>query len=233
MRSGDSLTQLVEFSEGFPDGNVAWSLVDGDNVVVTSGSVTPAAASVSCVITVGGAFNTVASGLYANRELRWSYAVGGVTQAGVNRYRVDAFLKFGVSERGVRNKLGIELHEIADEDIDLVHAYSQFQNTVTAAVLNAVTDAYVSLLVRDAIEALAGLKLIRQLQVKIAKKEVSQTSQYERQGVKWDAIEAALLEMIAAGYSAIDPTIDPTVNYGSIFIAVVRDPDVVTGATPA
>lgn len=232
MRSGSALTQLVEFSEGFPDGNVTWVLVDGDNVTITGGNVTPVAGSASCVITVPGVNNTVSSGLYANRELQWVYTIGGVAQSGVNRYRVDAFLKFGVTEKGVRDKLGVELHEIDNEDIDLVHAYAQFENNVTAVLLAAVTDAYTSLIVRDAIEAIAGLRLIRQLQVKIAQKEVSQTSQYQRAAVKWDAIEAALLDLIAAGYTAVNPTIDPTVNYGSIFVAVVRDPDVITGATP-
>lgn len=230
MRSGEPLTQLVEFTEGFPDGNISWVLRDGDNNQITTDTVTPAANSVSAVVTVSGTHNTLSGGnLYGYRELSWSYLVGGIQISGLKRYRVEAFLNFGVSPQGVRDKLGLETHELDDDSLDLVLAYSAFRNAVGAAELDAITDSYKKLLIRDAIEALAGLRLLPTLQIKVAQREISGVSQFQRGAIKWDDLKAHLNELLAMGYTAVNATLDPAAGYGSIFAVVVRNPDPISG----
>lgn len=229
MRSGDPFSVEITFDEGFPDAAISWKLVDGDNTQIATGNVTPAAGDVSSVILVSGAYNTLSGGaLFGNRELSWSYAVGGLTKADQRRYDVEAFLPYGVSRDGVRTKLGLQKDEAPDDEIDLVTAYMEFQSVVTAAVLSAVTDSYAKLLVRHAVEALAGLKLIPSLQVRLAQKEVSGVSQYQRAKIDWAEVAAYLNGLIANGYTALNPDLDPGLT-GSIFLTVVRSPDAVTG----
>lgn len=230
MRSGDPFAVEVTFDQGFPDAAISWRLADGDNTTVVTGTVTPAAGDVSSVITVSGTYNTLTGdALLGNRELSWVYLVGGLVRGDYRRYDVEAFLPFGVSRDGVRTKLGLQKDEVPDEEIDLVTAYMEFQDVITDAILSAVTDSYAKLLVRHAVEALAGLKMIPSLQVRLAKKEVSGISQYQRADIDWGELAEYLNGLIANGYTALNPDLDPALS-GSIFLTVVRSPDAVTGA---
>lgn len=229
MRSGNPFTAEVTFDEGFPDAAISWKLLDGDGTQLTTGSVTPAAGDVSTIITVSGANNALSTGVLAgNRELSWSYTVGGLAKGGQIRYDLEAFLPFGVSCDGVRTKLGLDVDEVSDNEINLVTSYLAFQQVVTSATLSAVTDTYSKLVVRHAIEALAGLRLVPSLQLKLAKKEVSGISQFQRADIDWTELSAYLNSLVAAGYTALNPDLDPA-NVGSLFLTVVRSPDAVTG----
>lgn len=228
MREGLAFSELVEFNSGFPDGDITWTLFDDDGVQITTGTVTPAADSVSAVITIPAVNNTLVVGvLSSSRELHWTYLTGGAVIVGTRRYRLDAFLPLGVSEDGVRRKLGVEQHEVDDEAIDLVIAYSDFRETVGEANLTAATGR-AKLLARDAIEALAGLAMLPSLTVNLAAKESSGTTQFQRSAVDWEAIRTQLERQVTAGVGAVNPSFDPAANFGSLLTVVVRD-DPVTG----
>jgi hypothetical protein len=230
MRAGTTLTQLVEFTDGHPDADITWELLDGRGQQVANGSVVPAADAVSAIITLTADDNALEAGALASpRELSWAYSVGGLVYTGRRRYRLEAFLPLGVSADGVRAKLGLESHELEDEAIDLVSAYSQFQERVTAATLDAVTGLK-AILACDAIEAIAGLALLATLPVKLASKQSSGTDQFQRGKTDWAALRAQLEATVAAGLTAVAPTIDETGNFGPLVVPVVRSPDPVTGA---
>lgn len=232
MRAGTALTQLVEFTDGFPDGDITWQLLDGAGAAVDDGTVTPVAASASAVIVVPGTDNLISGGaLFDYRELNWSYSVGGVLLSGTLRYRLEAFLPLGVSAFGVRTKLGVESHELSDDAIDLVGAYVRFQDQVGAANLSAVTGND-TLLARDAIEALCGLRLIPSLQVSLAQKLSSGTDQFQRATkIDWETLRAQLESFLGEGVAAVNPNQDPAAAFTSLLVPVVRD-DPVTGTTP-
>lgn len=231
MRAGTVLTQLVEFSEGFPDGDINWSLLDGGGASVATGAVTPAADSVSAVIAVTSVQNSLGAGVLAEpRELSWAYTIGGLVYTGRRRYRLEAFLPLGVSEDGVRRKLGVESHELTDEQIDLVIAYGSFESTVTKELLDAV-EGQTALVACDAIEALAALSVLPTLQVALAAKESSGTNQFQRDKIDWKALRAHLENLAATGYAAVNPATDTTASLPPLLIAVVR-PDPVTNSTP-
>lgn len=231
MRAGTTLTQLVEFSEGFPDGDISWELLNARGIQVASGVVTPAADSVSAVITVSAAENAIeADTLASPRELNWSYTLGGLIQTGRLRYRLEAFLPLGLSEEGVRRKLGLEEHELADADIDLVGAYGRFQETVGEDDLDQVEidGGHPALLACDGIEALAALALVPTLQIKLAAKESSGTNQFQRNKIDWDALCTQLQTFVDEAYEAVNPQYDPSADFGSLLTVVVRE-DPVTG----
>lgn len=226
MRAGTVLTQLVEFSDGPPDAAVNWQLLDQRGALVTSGEVVPAADAVSTVITVAGEFQLLGEGvLAASRELNWAYTVGGLAHTGSRRYRLEAFLPFGLSAEGVRRKLGVEAHELDDEKIDLVSAYGRFGEYATGNELVAIEAAggHPALVIGDAIEALAAIALIPSLQVSLAQKESSGTNQYQRASIDWAAIRVQLDEYAAAGRRLINPTFDATTGYTSLLVTVSRD----------
>jgi hypothetical protein len=231
MRAGTALTQLIEFSEGFPDGDISWGLLDASGNPLANGAVTPEADSASAVIMVPALDNDIveAGALFAYRELSWSYTVGGLMQNGRRRYRLEAFLPLGVSEDGVRRKLGVESHELEDEKIDLVTAYSSFRETVTAAKLDAVTN-QTALAACDGIEALAALNLLPTLQISLAAKESSGTNQFQRTKIDWDRLRAHLETILANGYAAVNPLSDTSSQMPSLLTVVVR-PDPIVGET--
>jgi hypothetical protein len=231
MRAGQALTQLVEFTDGFPDGNITWELLNGTGSQVTNGTVTPAPSAVSSVIAVAAVDNGIieAGALSEPRELHWSYTVAGLLKSGRLRYRLDAFLPLGVSEGGVRNKLGLETHELEDEAIDLVGAYSRFRDQVTAAALDAAAGS-AALKARDAIEATAAIGQIPALQVKLAAKQSSGTDQFQREKIDWNMIRGQLDQYIAEGIAAVNPELDLAGSFGSLVQTINRD-DPVTGTT--
>lgn len=231
MRSGTALTQLVEFSDGFPDGDVEWQVLDGHGSQVASGSVVPVAESVSVVLTISALENELEAGAVASpRELSWAYTVGGLVHTGRRRYRLEAFLPFGVSEEGVRTKLGLEPHELEDDAIDLVSAYGQFVETVGADPLLTVTG-YQETKVCDAIEALAAIAILPSLQVKLAMKQSSGTDQFQRGAIDWAALRAQLDNIVTAGITTVNPNFSETGTFGSLLVVVVRE-DPVTNTTP-
>jgi hypothetical protein len=229
MRAGRAFTQLVEFTDGHPDGNITWQLLDGGGTQLATGTVTPAAEAVSSVIRIEAVNNGLvdATALSEPRELQWSYEVGGLLKSYQLRYRIDAFLPFGVSEDGVRRKLGLELHELEDADIDLVTAYSKFRDQVTSVALAAADDS-LTLEICNAVEAMAAVVQIPTLQVRLAVKESSGTDQFQRASIDWDMIRAHLDQFIAQGIAAVNPAVDLTANFGSLVQTINRD-DPVTG----
>jgi hypothetical protein len=226
MRAGEALTQLVEFTDGAPDGDIAWQLLDGTGAKRAEGSVTPEAGSASAVIGVSGDYNDIEPDVLASpRELQWSYTVAGVIRRGRLRYRLEIYLPFGISEDGVRRKLGLETHELEDESIDLVDAYSRFRETVGVDAL-AATAGDAALRAGHAIEAMCAIGLIPSLQIKLAAKQSSGTDQFQRSRIDWEMVRAELEAFVTDGIAAVSET---TATFGSLLIPVIRD-DPVTGS---
>lgn len=226
MRAGTPLTQLVEFPSGHPDGNVAWQVLGQRGTLIASGEVVPVADAASIVILVEGVAQTLAEGqIVETRELSWAYTVGGNIHTGERRYRLEAFLPFGLSADGVRRKLGVALHELEDERIDLVSAYGRFVDMNGGQDLTVLETAggYPALVICDAVEALAATTVIPALQVSLAQKESSGTNQFQRAAIDWDAIRAQLDDYITAAQRVVNPLYDETTGYTSLLVRVVRE----------
>jgi len=204
MLAGFPFSFQLDFSAGLPTGAVTYSVLGNTNAPLGGFSnltVTPPLGALSLLIVVPGTANTCALPLFENRTVVWSYLSNHGIVQGSERYRVEKPLPFVVSADGVRAKLGIEDHELADRDIDLVLAYAKLASKYDDGVL----DSYAtggdlrSLLVINAIEALAALDVLPSLQLAVAKAEDSGTNKYQRfTSIDWDALAAGLAQHVMA-----------------------------------
>lgn len=216
VRSGNAASFLVEFPSGHPDGDIDWELLGENGASIATGSVVVPVDAVSVTITVDALNNTLTGGALASyRDLTWSYTVGGSVINGEQRYDIEARVPFGVSPDGVRRLLGVDRHDLPDDQIALIPAYDAFSeltNNVPITVNS--TD---SLKVRFAIEALAALILVPTMKVRVAIKEQSGNDSFQRDKIDWDALAAALQQVVDEGVIIINPTYDPT-NTDALFI---------------
>jgi hypothetical protein len=223
---GQRLTHLISFATGFPDAAVSWQVHDTAGNLVTSGSFTPASGAVSAIITVPGSANTLGSGVvYGTRDLSWSYTAGSLAQAGELRYSIEARLPFGIQRDGVRTKLGVEAHELPDDQIGMVRAYLAFQERVSSDLLDTFADAsaYEQLVIADGIEAAAALALIPTMQVRLASKEANGTNQYQRADIDWAAVQGFLQGLIDDAVGLVNPALGADVSIGNILLLTTPD----------
>lgn len=228
--AGSPFAQLIEFSTGLPTGAVSYTLIGNDGSVLLDDSVTPDEGAISYLLVIPGAQNTCAQPLFETRTLVYTYltATGIVTDR--LSYRVDKPLPFAATPDGVRAKLGIEVHELEDKDVDLVGAYAElttFGDTTdyeTSGDRNA-------LIVTDAIEAVAALRVLATLQVKVAQRESSGTNEFQRYaGPDWLRIESDLYVHVARARQLLDPTYDALGAAYQAFGKITPTPDVITQA---
>lgn len=229
--AGSPFAHLIKFETGAPTGAIAYSLLaNNGTTVLDSGNITPPAGSVSRLLTVSGAYNTVATDLFESRTLTYSYTTASGLVSNRIAYRVAKPIPFAVSVDGVRKKLGIEKHELADDSVDLVLAYAELSNELTLTPYEAAGNRG-NLLCIHAIEALAALQAMPTLQLAIAQSETSGTNEYKRFGlINWDKLRADLLLHISRLRELIEPTTDGLGDY-SVFTTAGRATDEITGAS--
>lgn len=233
VRSGLALSIPVLFSTGLPDGDVSWRLFNALGAEIASGTVAVPADAVSLNLPIASEHNTLANGaLFGSRDFDWSYTVGGAVVNGEARYSIEARAPYGVSNDGVRSKLGVEAKDLPDGDISLIRAYIGFRDIVTSDLLDAMTDEADLLSVRDAIEAQAALNLIPTMAVRVAVQEDSGTNAYKRQAIDWEAIAQALSATVNDGILVVNPGFDPTPT-GALFILATPTTDPLTGGSYA
>lgn len=228
--AGSPFAHLIEFSTGLPTGAVSYSLIGNDGTVLLDTTVAPAADAISHLLVIPGAQNGCAQPLFENRTLVYSYLTDTGLVSERITYRVDKPLPFAASADGVRTKLGIEPHELKDEDVDLITAYSELLTFGDATAYETSGDRN-SLLIVHAIEAIAALMVLATLQVKIAQRESSGTNEFQRySGPDWLRIESDLHVHIARARQILDATYDATGDLYQTFGKVTPAPDLITGA---
>lgn len=236
MLAGAPFAHEVDFSTGLPTGAVTYSVLGNDNQPIAgldNVSVTPINGAVSLLIVVPASANTVATPLFETRTLTWSYttATGVVTDR--VRYRVDRDLVFPVSTDGVRAKLGVEPHEVPDDNINLLMAYANLSALYPTGTLDAFAETgdRSTLMVANAIEAMAALILVPSLQLAVAKKESSGTNTFERfTPMDWEMLSGSLMSYVSMLDEIATPT--NTDDFSLIFFAVQRT-DPLTGTAPS
>jgi len=231
MRAGFPFSHHVLFEAGSPTGDLAWYLRDGTGTQVTAGTITPAAGSTSTLITVLATHNELPLGsLRAIRELIWQYPTAQGLQLGSIQYQLDGNLPFPASPDGVRNKIGVPSESILDEEFDLIAAYWDFEDLVTANALASFnnTQGKEAFRIADAIEAMAALSILSTLSIRIAQRESSGTNEYVRGEIDWRKIEDNLRVLVEIGRTTVQPGEAADAEYGSLFI-VATGPDRLTG----
>lgn len=230
VRANTGVSVLVEFLSGPPDGNIAWNLRGPDGLIITSGTIPAAANAVSANIRIPASFNALLPGLMTGyRDLEWTYDTAGSIVNGEHRYVIEARVPFGASTSGVRTKLGIDdIVDLPDTEISMVSAYTSFVSNLDEDLVAGIDPSNST--VRDAIEATAALAILPSLTVRLAKKEDSGTSSFQRQDIDWDALAGSLGSLVIAGYTAVDPLYDETEGFGVLFMLASPATDAITGA---
>mgnify|MGYP003576236132 FL=1 len=230
--AGSPFAHRIEFSIGLPTGAVAYQLLGNDRSLIIDEELTPAADELSCLIVIDGVNNTCDKPLFENRTLVYHYTTGEGLVSDQIMYRVQRPIPFAPSVEGVRTKLGVEKHELADSDVDLVGAYAEFSALFDDGALteHETSGDRSSILCTHAIEAIAGLQLIGALQLKLAQRESSGTNQYQRfPNTDWSLIESTLAAHVDRARAAIDPAFDGAGGTVTSFLTATR-PDAITGA---
>lgn len=231
VRSGLPATHEVLFESGLPAGNVSWQLLDAAGGSVASGTLTPAAEEISAVISLSGTHLTNTSGAFLGyRTLQWWYAVAsGHTVSGELSLTIETLPPLGISAEGVRQKLGVTKSELGDDSVELGFAFSQFVSDAGPSWDSLVLDDELGRLVKDAVEALAALRLLPTMPVRIAAAETSGTSEFRRQNIDWTNLAPGLDAKYQRGLNAVDPT-RSVASSGSLFFLAQPDTDPITGA---
>lgn len=230
---GSPFSHEIMFNTGLPTGVVTYSLLGNDGTPLSgynSLTVAPAVGAVSLVINIPSSANTVATPLFETRTLVWSYNTAGGLVSNRIKYRVDKDIPFPVSVDSVRHKLGVESHEV---HINLLDAYSELLAYYPddAFVAYETSGDRNTLLVANAIEAMAALSVIPSLQLSVAKAEDSGTNSYQRfSSIDWQKLIEKFTDDIAALSLVVAPVSDPFVGY-TVFFAVGAATDPFTGAT--
>lgn len=232
IRAGAPYAYEIDFGTGTPTGAVVYSVLGNDGLALAGLeelSLAPTEGALSLVITVPGTANTVSTPLFERRRIVWSYpTVKGVVN-GDHLYRVEKLVPFPVSEAGVREKLGLADHELADEKVDLLLAYADFGSRFDLTTYEASGD-YASLLISHAIEALAALSVLPTLQLGVAKRETSGTNEYERfASIDWETLERELVTHIDRAVFVLDPPADAVSLGYTAFSVATRASDPLTG----
>jgi hypothetical protein len=228
--AGSPFAQLIEFRTGLPTGAISYTLIGNAGEVLVDDQVTPDAGAVSHLLVIDGAHNTCAQPLFETRTLVFSYLTAtGIVSDRVS-YRVDKPIPFAASGEGVRLKLGIEPHELTDEEVDLVAAYAQLLTFGDPTPYVSSGDRNALLMV-NAIEAIAALLVVGILQLKIAQREDSGTNKFIRYtGPDWLRVESDLHLHIARARQILDSSYDALGDTYQAFGKITPSPDVITGA---
>lgn len=232
IEAGKRFRHLVQFLSGEPTSDFVYTLYDQSGAVVTTATVTLAAGSLSYIIEISPAQNTLNNPLYEKMSLEWSYDTATSTVDDSLSYVIYAPIPFAVSVDGVRGMLGVDSDELPDDEINLLSAYAQFRDKVgddTDLSQWENTGSYDSLRITRAIEAYAGLLIFPTLQLRLPKKYDSGTSSYERwNSIDWEALRTLLDDAVNDGILVVDPAYEPFPII-DIFSLSDRDTDPITG----
>ena len=229
--AGEVFAHNLDFSAGQPTGAVVYSVLRNDDVPLaglSNVSVTIANGAVSHLLIIPGSAHTVSTDLFEKRTLIWSFMTSDGVVNGRLPYRVEKPIPFPVSRAGVKTKLGLTADELGDEFIDLTRAYASFSEAADLSAYESSGD-YNSLVLTEAIEALAALNLIPRLQLLVARSEDSGTNAFTRYAdVDWDRLAAHLQEILDRGLNLIVPPLDELAGI-TIFFAAGPTTDPFTG----
>lgn len=116
------------------------------------------------------------------RSVMVDFTVSGASFNRVELYQLSSFLNHSATPSGVRALIGCNSGELSDEEIDLISAYFQLEDSVTQTTLEAAAAGSwkKSRAVDEAIMAIAALEVIPSLQLRVAASEGALSQSYAR-----------------------------------------------------
>lgn len=232
IQAGKRFRHMVQFNSGAPTSDLTYTLRRNDGTVILTETVPISQGQLSYVIDIPAGSNSLVAPLFEELTLEWDYTTATEAIDDSISYLIHADIVFPVTNKGVRDLLGVTEEELPDSDINLFEGYMAFRKYIGESIdLTPYEDdgSFDAFKIKKAIEASAALQVFNTLQIRLPKKYDSGTSAYERwNSVDWAAMRAALEAHITAAYELVDPTADvyPLVD---IFVLSDRGPDAITG----
>jgi hypothetical protein len=182
---------LVEFLNKkdfeIPDvGSVYYTLYDTSGVAIaghTNVAVTTTATTTRFVLALLAAIFSIAVGKrFEKRTLVVRYTVSLKPRTIRQSFRIIPYLNHSVSADSIRAYIGINPHELPDQDIDIFNAYLKIEATATKTVLDAklATGTTEELSANNAILYQSVLDVIPSLRLRIAQKETNGSVGFDR-----------------------------------------------------
>jgi len=209
--------------------SASYTLYDTAGVALLSDqTITVGPTTTQAAIAVAAQYNGIATD-FEKRTLLVKYVYSGRTYYERVVYQLTKWLNHSVSFDQIRNLLGVNVHELKDDDIDLTRAYFEIQTLITAAVLE---PALVAGDIREinaniAIACQAALNVLPSLKTRIAQQESDGPRGFSRPMIRdFSDLEASLRSQQAA---ALDLATGRLVS-SPVFVVLTTPIDPVTGA---
>jgi hypothetical protein len=213
-----------------PDtGTVTYTLRgDGGAVILADQPASPAAGANALTISVPAIHNAITA-RYEKRTILTSFEVADAKHMVITHYRLIPFLNHVVMPADVRNVLGNNASEIADEEVDLVRAYFDVETVLTQATLEASLAGTPAKrkAANNAILYTAAIAVLPSLQLRSAQQQVNGPIGFHRfaKTPDWDRLRRELEGLLA---DALDVAGDRPI--ASLPLIVVTTPlDAITG----
>lgn len=166
---------------------------------------------------------------FEKRTLVLSWTTGGAPFSQRIIYRLTAFLNHTVTPDQVRSYLGIAAKDLSDADIDIVSAYLEAEERLTAELLDIslASGGLVEQRANDVILYLAVLRLMPSLQMRVAQEETNGTIGFKRPQIKsFEDLRATTEDRLQDAISTI--TVSTGVSDWNL-IAATTPTDPITG----
>lgn len=218
-----------------PDvGSVTYSVYDHTGAVINDQEdieVITTSTTFRTTITVPAVANAItAPRRFERRLVVVQFEVGGAAEIRNFPYRIIPSLNHSVTPQQVRGFVGVNTHELADEDIDIIAAYITVENRVTQAVLDAalITGTIVELAANELIRMAAVLNTLPGLKQRLAQEEKNGVKSFARPIIKDFAQLAA--DAQARYDEALGVMVGADGETNLTLVIVTQDIDPITGA---
>lgn len=182
-------------------------------------------------ITVPATHNAIEPGRsFERRMVTVHYQVNGRRFDRVVGYRLTPRLHHSVTGQEIRSFLGVNEHELGDEDLDLFAAYMKVEAEITAPVLQAALTSGTSreLAANTMIRMQAVIAILPSLKTRVAQSETNGPIGFTRSNIRdFRAVQGTANELYLAARDEITGT-DST-QASLTLVLVTQDADPITG----
>lgn len=225
---------LVGSTPVAPDvGSVSYSVFDQAGTVVPGLLDLPVATTPTTYQTpllIPGSANTISAGRrFERRKVVISFEVGGQAVQITKTYRITPDLPHSVTPQSVRAFIGIEAHELPDEDIDIFSAYLAVEDDVSEATLAAalVSGTREEFAANTLVEMRTVLSVLPSAKQRMAQSEKNGVKEFSRVDLK--ELDKLAVEAERRYNEALDKVVVTTETSVSLFLTTTNI-DAITGA---
>ncbi|MES0134506.1 hypothetical protein NKJ88_06020 [Mesorhizobium sp. M0016] len=236
--AGTDVTLMVMLTDAgtplVPDaGSMTYTVRDQEGVAIPGLSgipITTGPTTFRVSVVVPAINNSIAAEKrFEKRVVTFNYLVGGVGKQQSETYRLTAFLNHIVNGGQVRGFIGVQQHELPDEEIDLMVAYLKVEKVVGLVDLGTAlaSGTTLELAANEMIRMQAVLDVLPSLKQRIAQSETNGIKGFSRPAIRdFAEVEQKAKDRYA---DALAETTGRTTDATHTLAVLTQDTDPVTG----